>query len=774
MSTGARTVTYRRRVGEGAADLAAVLGRLGLEPDPSVPARVTVLDSIDGRIHAAGARLDVVVRDETDTSGAVEVVLGGGSGPEVVVPTSDVPRLADDVPAGPLRARVAKMLDGRVLQPRVVVTTTVSDARRTNRADKATAVVRVHSHVGAGIDAAEQIVLPWSELIEVVELVGYESAAADVRDALDAAGWEAVPGDVVDVAAAWLEIDLGDRTVTPGVPLDPTMAALDAYRAVLANLRDAMVSTWEGTATDLDSEYLHDFRVAVRRTRSVLGAAKDVVPEDVRTAGGDGFKWLGDATTPPRDLDVEVIEWPDVVADFDAEVVAALEATRQHLTDDRAEAHRQLTGVLASDRAQTLLASWSAWLDGPDPEGGYPERSAGEPIGALMAKRIRRAHRRLVHAGRAITPDTPAAEVHELRKDAKKLRYLLECFGGLYEPGPRKRFVARLKALQDLLGTHQDADVAVLRLPRRGRLGARCGVAGPVTARHRPAHRTPRPAPSGDAPRGRRAVRRLRQRPHPPCPRRPARQRETGTVKVLALYSIKGGVGKTTAAVNLSAEAARCGGRVLLWDLDPQGAATFAFRIQQGQGRRRAAGHQARRAGPPHPRDRRARRAPGAGRLLVAQPRSRARRRQALDRPAAPAARRPGGPLRRGGPRLPAGHLAVERGGVRGGRRAGRADHPEPAVGAHARPARQLPRCLDDPPRMRPFVSMLDRRKTMHRSFVESLDGHVPPFLPTAIPNSSTLERMGAQRLPVASYARHSAAAIAFRALWADIAADLW
>ena len=55
MSTGARTVTYRRRVGEGAADLAAVLGRLGLEPGPSVPARVTVLDSIDGRIHAVGA-----------------------------------------------------------------------------------------------------------------------------------------------------------------------------------------------------------------------------------------------------------------------------------------------------------------------------------------------------------------------------------------------------------------------------------------------------------------------------------------------------------------------------------------------------------------------------------------------------------------------------------------------------------------------------------------------------------------------------------------------
>ena len=51
-------------------------------------------------------------------------------------------------------------------------------------------------------------------------------------------------------------------------------------------------------------------------------------------------------------------------------------------------------------------------------------------------------------------------------------------------------------------------------------------------------------------------------------------------MKVLATYSIKGGVGKTTAAVNLAAEAARAGARVLLWDLDPQGAATFFVRVK--------------------------------------------------------------------------------------------------------------------------------------------------------------------------------------------------
>ena len=51
-------------------------------------------------------------------------------------------------------------------------------------------------------------------------------------------------------------------------------------------------------------------------------------------------------------------------------------------------------------------------------------------------------------------------------------------------------------------------------------------------------------------------------------------------MKVLATYSIKGGVGKTTTAVNLAHEAARGGARVLLWDLDPQGSATYLVRVK--------------------------------------------------------------------------------------------------------------------------------------------------------------------------------------------------
>ena len=60
-------------------------------------------------------------------------------------------------------------------------------------------------------------------------------------------------------------------------------------------------------------------------------------------------------------------------------------------------------------------------------------------------------------------------------------------------------------------------------------------------------------------------------------------------MKVLATYNIKGGVGKTSAAVNLAAMGARDGLRTLLWDLDPQGAASYLFRVRpkvKGGGRK--------------------------------------------------------------------------------------------------------------------------------------------------------------------------------------------
>lgn len=138
---------------------------------------------------------------------------------------------------------------------------------------------------------------------------------------------------------------------------------------------------------------------------------------------------------------------------------AALAPVLALLHQQRREQHAALAEALQSLRYRELMTGWQAWLRSGAREGAG--RDADRPIGVVVAGRTARAQDRLLARGRSITPATPAQELHELRKDAKKLRYLLECFGSLYPQLPLKALVRRLKALQENLGEHQDAEVHV-------------------------------------------------------------------------------------------------------------------------------------------------------------------------------------------------------------------------------------------------------------------------------------------------------------------------
>ena len=189
---------------------------------------------------------------------------------------------------------------------------------------------------------------------------------------------------------------------------------------------------------------------------------------------------------------------------------------------------------------------------------------------------------------------------------------------------------------------------------------------------------------------------------------------------VLATYNIKGGVGKTSAAVNLAYLAARENAHVLLWDLDPQGASTYLFRVKpkvKGGGRKLVRGKSEVEGlikGTDHDR-------------LDLLPADFSYRHMdlALDATKKPHAAAVEGArpdrrrLRLRLPRLPAEHLARVRERVRGGRRPARAADPGHAVVAHLRAAqRVLP---DDGPQVLAFFSMFDRRKRLHREVMDAL-----------------------------------------------------
>ena len=241
-------------------------------------------------------------------------------------------------------------------------------------------------------------------------------------------------------------------------------------------------------------------------------------------------------------------------------------------------------------------------------------------------------------------------------------------------------------------------------------------------------------------------------------------------MKIISVFSIKGGVGKTASAVNLASVAARGGARTLLWDLDPQGAASFYLRIRP--------------------------KLSGGAQRLVKRKNRLAEAIKASDFagldviPADDSLRR----------------LAFELNDF---------DNPLARIGRLLRPLRDdydrvfvdcapglslvsdavirasdlvlvplIPTTLSirtcaqllDHAKAKafdaaivPFFSMVDRRRRLHRDLMVEFANRSPQCLGTFIPYATEVEQMGPRRLPLAAFARSSAPARAFEQLWLEL-----
>lgn len=412
----------------------------------------TVLDTFDGRLRAAGLRLEaVVVADQAPT---LVLVTRGDGRPSGAMPVAVAPAFGRDLPPGPLAARVAAVARERALLAQLSVAAQRTRAVRRDRRDKAVVAVTVYRDpaVSPGVALA-------AVGVEVEEVTGHPGAAAAATEVVTALGLEPAGADLVEFAAARAGVDLGGRRDSPTVPLDAGQAASEACRHVLANLADTAAANVAGVVDDVDPEFLHDLRVAVRRSRSVLSQTRRIVPEHVLARHRPFLDRLAYDTGPVRDLDVYLVNWAGYVEPLGPDARARLTPVFREIERRRAHAHAELSAMLEGDPFRGDLRAWHRCLAEP-----WASTEGTVPIGPFIAERIVKTQRRLVRDGRAITPESPAERLHDLRKDAKRLRYLLECFGDLMSRKSRKAFVARLSALQDNLGAHQDAEVHAAEL----------------------------------------------------------------------------------------------------------------------------------------------------------------------------------------------------------------------------------------------------------------------------------------------------------------------
>jgi cellulose biosynthesis protein BcsQ len=245
-------------------------------------------------------------------------------------------------------------------------------------------------------------------------------------------------------------------------------------------------------------------------------------------------------------------------------------------------------------------------------------------------------------------------------------------------------------------------------------------------------------------------------------------------MRTLAIWSIKGGVGKTAAAVNIAHAASLGGTRTLLWDLDPQGAASFYLRVPaQLEGGTRVVVD--------HTTDLGWHARPTEFDNLSLLPADFSFRRLDLEldatkKPRKQIARR----LEPLAPRFdlvildcPPSVSLVSEAVVRA---ADAVLVPVIPSTLSMRTLEQIREFVTEHGRGRttllPFLSMVDQRKRMHLDLCESCLAD-PSFLRTVIPSASVVERMGLTRAPVAATLPSQPVAKAFAELWEEVAARM-
>lgn len=434
--------------------LVSFLGeRFDVVADAPVSRTYTVLDTADRRLRGAG--LDLALE-------------GGRGGPTLqlraqagAAPVSARVRhrrrwLAGDLPAGPLRDRLAPVIEMRALLPLARVRVDEQPLRVRNRDLKTVVRLRLATH--AALDTGGEPV-PLTPRLEVAGVLGYPRPLSRLVAILTAeAGLVESPSTLADEAIAASGGDPAGIRTKVRVDLRPDQRTDKAALAVLRDLAGMVEANVPGTLADLDTEFLHDLRVAVRRSRSVLRELAGAFAPEPLARQRAALKWIQSITGPTRDLDVQLLEWDHLLAGVPADRHPALEPVRVLLERHRAAALRALKRELRGAAYRDAWAAYRAFLDGKQgPAGERPD--AKRPIAEVAGRRIRRIYARMAAMGDAIDEHSPAEHLHDLRKRGKELRYMLEFFGGLWPADVVKPMVRSLKGLQDVLGLHQDREV---------------------------------------------------------------------------------------------------------------------------------------------------------------------------------------------------------------------------------------------------------------------------------------------------------------------------
>ncbi|WP_456450492.1 CHAD domain-containing protein [Hydrogenimonas sp.] len=231
-----------------------------------------------------------------------------------------------------------------------------------------------------------------------------------------------------------------------------------AVKALLYTLLKSVEANREAILSgNEDPERLHQLRVAMRKQRALLSQMRALFEPGWAEAHKSRLAELMRQTGDKRDLDVYLQQIPyyrSLLPERHHAGLAKLEAYLRAHYDKEAQALRRF---LHGDDFTGEMAVLERFCRNEGMEG--LSEPARRPVVFEVKRALRQRWRKVLKKGSAIDRHAPAGAYHMVRIDVKKLRYMMEFFAAIFEPDAYAAMLKRLKAIQTILGEHQDLDV---------------------------------------------------------------------------------------------------------------------------------------------------------------------------------------------------------------------------------------------------------------------------------------------------------------------------
>jgi CHAD domain-containing protein len=363
-----------------------------------------------------------------------------------------VPKFAWKLPEGNLRKELKPFVGLRALIPVARLSIREQPVDLLNEAQKTVFRFDLSSFF-ADSESRE----PFYRLCHFRPLRGYDSEARRAIEIL----WTLGGTDIREGPLAMFFRERGKvprrYTLRPVFDLRADLSARETARSIIHRILAIARENEAGIIGDIDTEFLHDYRICVRKIRSVLSLIKGIYPEEKTAELRAAFAEFCDVTNRLRDLDVYLLARDEYTAMLPAAIRPGLEEMFRDFARERRRALRQVVAHLGSSAYRAAIEAAEEFFSAPS---HLPETEVSQsPVGPLVARRIQKSYKRIVKIERSLGADTPDEAVHQVRIQCKKLRYLVEFFSELLPAEETEHIEKQLRRLQNTLGLFNDYSV---------------------------------------------------------------------------------------------------------------------------------------------------------------------------------------------------------------------------------------------------------------------------------------------------------------------------